>query len=86
MARTSSRLLRQDQGEPGIDRGSQLANIRAPQSSSQHHSIADGDVVDRHQMSIDAGRAVLFVACGISTGATFHAKAVVVGILLIFRN
>jgi hypothetical protein len=49
-----------------------------PQSSSQHHSIADGDVVDRYQMSIDAGRAVLIVARGISTAATFHAKAVVV--------
>jgi hypothetical protein len=54
-----------------------------PQSSSQHHSIADGDVVDRHQMSIDAGRAVLIVTRSISTAPTSHAKAAVVGIFLI---
>jgi hypothetical protein len=48
--------------------------------------LPNGNVVDKRQMSIDAGRALLIVAAAIWVAATFYATALVVGICLIFRN
>ena len=48
--------------------------------------LLDGNVVDKRQMSIDAGRALLTVAAANLVSATFYATAVVVEICLIFRN
>jgi hypothetical protein len=48
--------------------------------------LLDGNVVDKRQMSIDAGRALLTVAAANLVSATCYAKAVVVEICLIFRN
>ena len=48
--------------------------------------LPDGNVVDKRQMSIDAGRALLTVAAANLVSATCYATAVVVEICLIFRN
>jgi hypothetical protein len=42
--------------------------------------LLDGNVVDKYQMSIDAGRALPTVAVAILVSATFYATAVVVEI------
>jgi hypothetical protein len=42
--------------------------------------LLDGNVVDKYQMSIDAGRALPTVAVAIVVFATFYAAAVVVEI------
>jgi hypothetical protein len=72
---------------PGIDQGSQFASVRVYRGRVLSIMVLlDGNVVDKHQMSIDAGRAVLTVAAANLVSATCYATAVVVEICLIFRN